>query len=35
MQPILWTVQDRYGNQIYLTQERWAHIVTAYLKEIE
>ena len=27
MSPILWTVQDRYGNQIYLTQERWGHIV--------
>jgi len=22
-----WTVQDRYGNSIYLTQERWAHII--------
>lgn len=22
-----WTVQDRFGNLIYLTQERWAHIV--------
>lgn len=22
-----WTVQDRYGNQIYLTQERWEHII--------
>jgi hypothetical protein len=21
-----WTVQDRYGNTIYLTQERWEHI---------
>lgn len=21
-----WTVQDRYGNSIYLAQERWAHI---------
>ena len=21
-----WTVQDRYGNSIYLTQERWEHI---------
>jgi hypothetical protein len=21
-----WTVQDRYGNEIYLTQERWMHI---------
>jgi len=24
-----WTVQDRYGNPIYLTQERWAHIIAA------
>ncbi len=22
-----WTVQDRYGNFIYLTQERWEHII--------
>ena len=22
-----WTVQDQDGNPIYLTQERWAHIV--------
>ena len=22
-----WTVQDRYGNTIYLTQERWHHIL--------
>ncbi len=22
-----WTVKDRYGNDIYLTQERWKHIV--------
>jgi len=21
-----WTVYDRYGNAIYLTQERWEHI---------
>ncbi len=21
-----WTVQDRYGNSIYLTRERWEHI---------
>ncbi len=21
-----WTVSDRYGNDIYLTQERWQHI---------
>jgi hypothetical protein len=24
---IRWTVQDRYGNSIYLTQERWEHII--------
>ncbi len=24
--PIRWTVQDRFGNSIYLTQERWEHI---------
>ena len=24
---ILWTVQDRDGNDIYLTQERWEHII--------
>jgi len=23
-----WTVQDRYGNPIYLTQERWEHIIS-------
>ena len=22
-----WTVHDRYGNEIYLTQERWDHII--------
>ena len=22
-----WNVHDRYGNQIYITQERWEHIV--------
>jgi hypothetical protein len=27
VQPIRWTVQDRYGNNIYLTQERWEHII--------
>ena len=27
MEPIRWTVQDRYGNSIYLTQERWEHII--------
>jgi hypothetical protein len=24
---VRWTVQDRYGNEIYLTEERWAHII--------
>lgn len=27
--PIRWTVQDRFGNSIYLTQERWEHIIEA------
>ncbi len=22
-----WTVRDRYGNNIYLTNERWEHII--------
>jgi hypothetical protein len=22
-----WTVSDRWGNQIYLTEERWQHIL--------
>ena len=22
-----WIIQDRYGNSIYLTQERWEHII--------
>jgi hypothetical protein len=22
-----WTVHDRYGNSIYLNQERWEHII--------
>lgn len=26
-QSIRWTTQDRYGNSIYLTQERWEHII--------
>jgi len=25
--PIHWAVQDRYGNSVYLTQERWEHII--------
>lgn len=24
--PRRWTVHDRYGNAIYLTEERWEHI---------
>jgi hypothetical protein len=24
-----WTVHDRYGNEIYLTEERWHHILEA------
>ncbi len=23
----LWTQRDRFGNEIYLTEERWAHII--------
>lgn len=23
----LWTVRDRYGNEVYLTDERWHHII--------
>ncbi len=23
----LWTQQDRFGNEIYLTSERWHHII--------
>ena len=23
----LWTQYDRFGNNIYLTRERWAHII--------
>jgi hypothetical protein len=23
----LWTQKDRFGNEIYLTQERWALII--------
>ncbi len=22
-----WIIQDRYGNSMYLTQERWEHII--------
>lgn len=24
---IRWTVRDRYGHEIYLTEERWLHII--------
>jgi hypothetical protein len=24
-----WTVNDRYGNEIYLSEERWIHILEA------
>ena len=27
LEPIRWIAQDRYGNRIYLTQERWEHII--------
>ncbi|MCC7190300.1 MAG: hypothetical protein IT312_16310 [Anaerolineales bacterium] len=27
--PIRWTVKDKFGNSIYLTQERWEHIIEA------
>jgi hypothetical protein len=26
--PIRWEVYDRYGNRVYLTQERWEHIIS-------
>ena len=29
-----WVVQDRYGNEIYLTRERWNHILE-YHPELE
>jgi len=25
--PARWTIHDRYGNEIYLTQERWLYIL--------
>jgi hypothetical protein len=25
--PIRWIVKDKYGNTIYLTQERWQHVI--------
>jgi len=24
-----WIVDDRYGNKVYLTHERWEHIIDA------
>lgn len=24
------TVQDRYGNEVYITEERWQHIITGH-----
>jgi hypothetical protein len=27
---IRWTVTDRYGNAIYLTEERWQHIIDPF-----
>jgi len=25
-----WTLYDRYGNEIYVTQERWKHIIDPF-----
>lgn len=25
-----WTVRDRYGNEIYMTGERWQHIISKH-----
>lgn len=25
-----WTITDRFGNHIYLTQERWEHIIEPF-----
>ncbi len=25
---VRWTVQDRFGNSIHLTEERWEHIIS-------
>ena len=25
-----WTVRDRYGNEIYMTSERWEHIISKH-----
>lgn len=27
---VLWEVEDRFGNTIYLTEERWRHIVDGH-----
>ena len=27
---IRWSVSDRYGNTIYLTEERWRHIIEPF-----
>ncbi len=29
-EPQRWLVRDRQGNDIYLTQERWAHIIDPF-----
>ena len=26
---IRWKIHDRYGNEIYLTHERWQHIIAS------
>ncbi|MDE0010020.1 MAG: hypothetical protein OXU36_02675 [Candidatus Poribacteria bacterium] len=26
---IRWEIHDRYGNEIYLTEERWQHIIAS------
>ena len=28
--PIRWEVYDRYGNRVYLTEDRWGHIIAPY-----
>jgi hypothetical protein len=30
-----WTVQDRHGNVVYLTEERWRHITERHPEMIE
>ena len=27
-----WAVRDRYGNEIYITNERWEHIIFKQLR---